>query len=403
MNEFGKSLRYFRNRCNDPENSGRRLSQEQLGELLGRELGFQGSFSGAAVSDWERGKSRIRADDRLALVSLLAVLRKQGGVQAVSDANELLEAGNYRALNQAEIEKIFPETLDQPGSPTQHKRHESFTPFTSGNIFSLPNDELRTLVTNAKEGPEPAWPRIFVALLRPLMDRWSVFGALKVLLWIWVWLMAWGLLSPSLQWPFSGREDAVLAVTLYAAGSLIIPAFSGALTATKSDPFWQQQRLAEAAVTRLYTYQGAFIGFHLGYFAAFVFGLLKYFTRQPPSTWFDMTVMLFPLIVGYMGARLVPYNLWRAYNRLVLRDGMVFFFFIGLGPLWSLFFLDAYPTLLTPVSGAGIILTAVTALVALMAWQFRRKGTTVIPHSWWLAFWGLVLACQVAVILLGKW
>ena len=108
--------------------------------------------------------------------------------------------------------------------------------------------------------------------------------------------------------------------------------------------------------------------------------------------------MSLPLIVGYLGARLVPYNLWQAYGRLNLSDGEVFFFFVVFGPLWSFLFLEFYPYLLTPVIGAIIILAAITILVLLMTWQYHRKGTTIIPFYWWLIFIGLILACQIAVL-----
>ena len=124
MTDFGTLLRIIRNRCVDPDIPGRSLTQERFGELLGGELGIQGGFSGAAVSDWERGKSRIRADDRLVLISLLVVLRRQGGIRSVSEANELLEVGNYRALNPAELEKVFPHLLKKKSPSFWVKSYE---------------------------------------------------------------------------------------------------------------------------------------------------------------------------------------------------------------------------------------------------------------------------------------
>jgi len=107
MSQFGTLLREYRQSCVDPISS-RLLSQQYLGELLGNELGGY-SFSGAAVSDWERGKSKIHADDRRTLVALIGVLYKLGGIKTISEANGLLEAGNYRALNFDEIKSVFPE------------------------------------------------------------------------------------------------------------------------------------------------------------------------------------------------------------------------------------------------------------------------------------------------------
>jgi len=397
MTDFGTQLRIIRKRCIDPDIPGRGLTQEQFGELVGRELGIQGSFSGAAVSDWERGKSRIRADDRLVLVSLLIVLRRQGGIRTVPEANELLEEGNYRALNLAEIEKVFPGDHEPADSHSQQKDHQSFPPLSAEKLLLISSEELRALLVKAKEGPEPAWPRMLVALLRLFLDRWTVLHSLKALLWFWIWLFAWGLMAASLHWPFSNHEDAISVVRMYIGGTLAIPPLIGLLTDTKNNIFWQQHNLATAAVTRLYTHQGAFIGFHLGYFGAFVIGLFRYYFHQYPTIWFDLTVMLFPLMVGYMGARLVPYNLWQAYGRLNLTDGEVFFFFVVFGPLWGFLFLEIYPYLLNPIIGAIIILLAVITLVILMAWQYRQKGNAVIPVYWWIIFLGLILTCQIAV------
>ena len=394
MADFGTRLRIIRNHCNEPDFPERRLSQERLGELLGRELGMQGGFSGAAISDWERGKSKIHADNRPVLMSLLIVLRKGGGIQTVAEANELLEVGNYRALNSAETEKVFPEERETRDSYSEQKNSD-FTLHSSERFPFFPAEKLRASLLKAKEGPEPAWPRMFVAVLRSFLDQWTVLHSLKALLWFWVWLFAWGLMAPSLHWPFSSQANAVSVMRMYIGGTLAIPPIMGLLTDTKNNTFWRQHNLATAAVTRLYTYQGAFIGFHLGYFAAFVTSLLRYYLHQNSTIGFDLTAMLFPLFVGYLGARLVPYNLWQAYGRLNLADGEIFFFFVIFGPLWGFLFLEIYPYLLNPLFGAIIILLAITTLVVLMAWQYRRKGTTVIPFYWWLIFIGLILACQI--------
>ena len=78
MSDFGNLLRNFRVGCKDPLFPARRLSQARFGQLLGNEFGIQ-SYSGAAVSDWEHGKSKIHADDRLVLVALINVLHEGGG------------------------------------------------------------------------------------------------------------------------------------------------------------------------------------------------------------------------------------------------------------------------------------------------------------------------------------
>ena len=85
--------------------------------------------------------------------------------------------------------------------------------------------------------------------------------------------------------------------------------------------------------------------------------------------------MTLGLILGNMAARVVPDNLWRAYKRLTLADGGIFFVIAFIGPIWGLFFLKYYSVLLTPVLGIITILLALTAVVIISAWQ-ARKGTT---------------------------
>jgi DNA polymerase III delta prime subunit len=107
MTNFGQQLRAYRRQCQDPMRKGA-LTQVRLGELLGDELGDTG-YSGAAVSDWERNRSKINADDRLVLVSLIAVLYRCGGLHTLAEANQFLQSGNYRALDAQEQGQIFPD------------------------------------------------------------------------------------------------------------------------------------------------------------------------------------------------------------------------------------------------------------------------------------------------------
>jgi hypothetical protein len=112
MKSFGQQLRICRRQCSDPDRGGL-LTQERLGELMGRKMGDSG-YSGAAVSDWERDKSKIHADDRRVLVSLLTILHEGGGVEDVAAADTLLAAGNYRRLNGEEAAVVFPQMAAGP-------------------------------------------------------------------------------------------------------------------------------------------------------------------------------------------------------------------------------------------------------------------------------------------------
>lgn len=398
MSEFGNLLRNFREGCKDPLFPARRLSQARFGQLLGNEFGIQ-SYSGAAVSDWEHGKSKIHADDRLVLVALINVLHEGGGLKTVEQANELLEAGNYRALNPGETKILFPKNiLDKPSPPPE--RIESEQGVERENFFFGFSQEFQAMVVKEEEGPSPYWPRVMVALFRGFSDHLSAFSILTFILWIWVWLLACVLILPSLRWPFSSRDDASVSLSAYAFGTVIIPALIGALTNTKDNKFWQEKESVGELNLRLYSHQGASIGFHLGFFLIFIISLLSYSSGFHPPIWIELGIVLIPLLLGYAGARLIPYNLLQAYGRLSLRDGMVFFVFFLLGPASGYFFFELYPILLTRSLGVLIILLAVTILLAMITLRYRQTGTTVIPVYWWLIFFGSIVLCQFLVLLI---
>ena len=102
---FGARLRYARRQATDPLRGGL-LTQDRLGELIGNELGDAG-YTGAAISEWERNKSRIHASDREVLLALTAVLCQVGGLQNQDDADGLLASGNYRRLDEQERKRVF--------------------------------------------------------------------------------------------------------------------------------------------------------------------------------------------------------------------------------------------------------------------------------------------------------
>ena len=398
MTDFGKLLRLHREQRRDP-NKGRGLSQQRLGELLGEELGTTG-YSGAAVSDWENNKSKVHKDDRLLLITIFRVLYKNGGLKTLLEAESLMEAGNYRALNEREKQQIFPKDLLEQSvhSPTtQIKEQKSFT-YPFGDAFIKLTDEIQGLWDEAKAGPPPVWPRFFTAVLRKLSDQISVVNTFHALLWLWIWIASYIMVNPVLDWSSFGREIVFISILKYVCASILIPPCIGVLTNTKDNPFWQKNATDASRMLRLYTYQGAFIGFHLGYFMVFAIHLLMYFLQARPAMWSQFLLMGFPLLMGYISARVVPYNLWRAYGRLWFSDGAVFFVFILLGPLWGWFFFEFYAILISPTTGIIVILAAISLLLSLMTLQYQRKGNTAIPVRWWIILYGLILVCQIILI-----
>ena len=120
---FGAWLRFFRNRCTDP-NSGKYLTQTRLTELL--ELESNVPYSYGTISNWERGKSSIHHKERHVLVSLIKILYQYGGLHSLLEAQTFLRAGGYRVLNETEITHINQGWFDEGvSSPTEEKKTEA--------------------------------------------------------------------------------------------------------------------------------------------------------------------------------------------------------------------------------------------------------------------------------------
>lgn len=141
MSEFGELLRRYRDQSREL-NTGKPLTQNLVADLLQAKTGL--TYTSAAVSEWERGKSRIDKDDRLTLIGLISVLHEGGGIKTLQAANRLLGEGNYRELDADEMKRINPtwsDTLSTTGELS--------------SLFSLPrtydrfvgrDDELASLL-----------------------------------------------------------------------------------------------------------------------------------------------------------------------------------------------------------------------------------------------------------------
>ncbi len=106
MGEFGQLLKKYRYQSRHPQNE-RPVTQDWLAEWVGYESGVE-STSGSTISNWERGLNQIRRDDRHVLVGLVKVLYETRGITTLQEANNLLLAGNYRPLDEDEIDQVNP-------------------------------------------------------------------------------------------------------------------------------------------------------------------------------------------------------------------------------------------------------------------------------------------------------
>lgn len=374
MTKFGEVLRAFRQSSNDPERLNRRLTQERLGELIGHELGDMG-YTGAAISDWELGKSKINAEDRKVLVALIKTFHRCGSLKTPGEAEELLKSGNYRGLNEEEAQKIFQDlpnvwNSEHPASEEKNPRQGGL--FFLAEMLSLPRNELEIVLVKAREGPEPSWPRILAACMRKATDGFSL--SFTSILWIAVWLLAFWLISPSLRLPFADHASVLLAMYMFVAGTLIIPLLIGVLVNTRDNDYWKEQNEVRPLLLRLYTYQGAGIGFNFGYFLVFPFSLMRYYLGFESAVWIEILAATAGLILGTMGARVVPHNLWRAYKRLALSDGGIFFLVALMGPLWGWFFVEYHSILLTPRWGIIVILLSLVCIVLVARWSSKKQA-----------------------------
>jgi hypothetical protein len=378
MDRFGELLRFYRLQSVDME-LGKKLTQERLGQLLGDELGDAG-YSGAAISDWERNKSQIHKDHRAVLLSLIKVLFGCGGLKTRQEANAMLLAGNYRPLDEKERNSIFGNQPEIPQAPFQLNGNWRMLKVFFDDAILRSKDEIQKLISESKSNPPNHWTQTLLTLLGWPFKQWTSEQVAKTVVWITIWFLTWRLTFPLIHWPFDNPIRAFQATIAYICGAIIIPLFIGGLTRTAGDRFWQQQDLANAGVLRLYTHQGAFLGFAIGYFSIFVLALLcHYLLLGSLSITIWMFASIWPVLLGYAAARQVPFNLWRAYGALRLKDGWIFFFAIFSGPLWGCFFFNYYPMLLSDTVGPMLLLFSIGILSGWVAWKQRRGEAKETP------------------------
>ncbi len=105
---FGTLLMIYRQRSIDPDP---RLPKNNLTRhrFAKRLVIFTGAtHTTSQIRAWENGKAHIHQDNRKLLVSIVRVLYECGGICSRHEADWLLAAGNYRALNWTECRCIDP-------------------------------------------------------------------------------------------------------------------------------------------------------------------------------------------------------------------------------------------------------------------------------------------------------
>lgn len=109
---FGCMLRFFRGRTAD-KRTGKPLSQARLADQLCTKTGL--IIGRNKVNNWETSKSYLSPQlERFLLTAIVTVLFEYKGIKSLGEANQLLEAGDYRTLNDEEIAEINLEWLSSP-------------------------------------------------------------------------------------------------------------------------------------------------------------------------------------------------------------------------------------------------------------------------------------------------
>lgn len=103
-NKFGDMLRYYRGQTID-KGTGKFLSQDRFAYYLSEKTGL--TITRNRENNWENNKNQPHPQkDRNLLIAIVTVLHKYRGINTLEDANQLLGAGNYRILSNAEVVQV---------------------------------------------------------------------------------------------------------------------------------------------------------------------------------------------------------------------------------------------------------------------------------------------------------
>ena len=361
MDNFGLRLRQHREQARDPTKKNRRLSQQRLGELLGQVRGDDG-VSGATISNWELDNAKIDKDDRQTLTTLIQILYECHGLHSLDEANTLLHAGNYRALDGSEQQRLFPNE-PAPLAPTSPTRlqEESLPAGTNRQLFVTLWRELRT---------RPGFPEQII--ITPL-HHWTPHKVFWTTIWLGLWLLTWFLTLPLLHWPPAGDNDAQTAATLHLIGSNLIPLLTGLLFALKhrSSPLPHTTPRQFA----FFAWLGALAGFTFGYASLSLLRLVAYYlglANIPPLL--AGLAALWLIICTVITAQQLPPHVHHTFGSLRITEGDVaLLLLLSLpGLALGLTFATIYPWLLTPTTGTTVILSATMLISAIHLWQPRQ-------------------------------
>lgn len=180
--KFGEKLKYFRRNARSPR-AGGMLTQQEFVDLLKQDSRYE--YSPVTLSHWERSKRAISHQDRDLLLAIVKVLFNTGGINNLSEANELFESGNYAPLSEEEIISIEPTWLQKDNSKKLNKGMVSTeidkievekTMMVGGVLLKLAVEQIDGLFG---EGFSKQNPNILLGYIQILLENYDAMRKVK--------------------------------------------------------------------------------------------------------------------------------------------------------------------------------------------------------------------------------
>jgi hypothetical protein len=386
VEEFGSLLSYYRGKSVDPIR-GKPLTQERVAELLEQVSGLQ--YAGATISNWERGASQINANDRPILVGLVKVFYDCQSLTSPDEADRLLATGNYRHLNEAELEQVFgncPATDPAETGTAGTWRLSNGSGLASHQVLLDSLKELlahpgkQLLAALRLEAPSQAtWPAFLESLLAKLLGHWTATRLLWTIAWIAVWLATWWLTFPLLRWPGENQSQLQLAAIGYAIGALVMPLFIGLLVYHARVTNLREKQGKRIAA--FFNCLGALAGFHLAYTLMLAARLLAFHLDLSPATVrLEIALAAVPVILAFTAAQQMPFHVRRAFGALQVTGGdhATLALLLLYPPILGIALVLVYRLLLIPHITVPLILATIS-LMALLARSRPFRGQSILP------------------------
>lgn len=368
MNEFGTLLRVLRRQSTDPIRGGS-LTQERLAELLEKEAGLEG-YTGTRISNWERGEEIIRHDNRPLLTGIIQVLHHYGGIPALEKANELLFAGDYRHLSEAEIQQINPAWLQTPNEVPKTSQITNLpTPFST----IILQEWLETIFhwSQADDHARSSWAGKVIWGTRAITNQFTPQGFLILFGVLLVWAVTAWFITPILHWPLTDETTRLNACIRFALASWFIPLLVASLT--QSDDQFMIQTRKDALVRFWLKFTGASVGF--GCFSVLLLGAALawyYLTASSIPQLVAGAATIIPLLWSHIAARRIPADRHKMYGsppRPHPADKLFSAVFLLFGVLLAGFVYAWHWFLADRVMGVGMLLL----LAGLALWEYQKQ------------------------------